>query len=181
MKALKEHLSPIVFAIFELVVGVLLMINPVNFTVGIITAAGVVLILYGIISIIKYFRLDAETAAAGQTLAQGLCMMLLGTFCTMKGQWFIATFPVLTMIYGATTLFVGVSKVQLTVDLIRRKNPKWFWGAISAVVSIVCAIIILDSPFTTTTVLWMFTGISLVVEAVFDFITVIMSGRETAA
>ncbi|MBQ8616169.1 MAG: DUF308 domain-containing protein [Oscillospiraceae bacterium] len=181
MKALKEYLSPIVFAIFELVVGILLMINPVNFTVGIITAAGVVMILYGIINVIKYFRLDAKTAAAGQTLAQGLCMMLLGAFCTMKSEWFIATFPVLTMIYGVVTLLAGVSKVQLTVDLLRQKNKKWFWGAISALVSIVCAIIILDSPFTTTTVLWMFTGISLVVEAVFDFITVIMSGRETAA
>ena len=181
MKALKEHLTPIVFAIFELVVGILLMINPVNFTVGIITAAGVVLILYGIISIIKYFRMDAKTASAGQTLAQGLCMMLVGAFCTLKSEWFIATFPVLTMIYGVITLFAGMRKIQLTVDLLRLKNKKWFWGAISAAVSIVCAVIILNSPFTTTAVLWMFTGISLIIEAVFDCVTVIMGVKEKAA
>lgn len=180
MKALKDYLSPIVFAVFELVVGILLMINPVNFTVGIITAAGIVIILYGIINIIRYFRLDANTASNSQALAQGLCMLMLGAFCAIKSEWFIATFPVLTMIYGVITLFAGVSKIQLTVDLIRQKNKKWFWGAVSAAVSIVCAIIILNSPFTTTSVLWMFTGISLVVEAAFDFITVIMRGKGKA-
>lgn len=181
MKALKEHLTPIAFAIFELVVGILLMINPVNFTVGIITAAGVVMILYGVINIIKYFRMDAKTAVSGQSLAQGLCMILMGAFCTLKSEWFIATFPVLTMIYGVITLFAGMRKIQLTVDLLRLKNKKWFWGAISAAVSIVCAVIILNSPFTTTAVLWMFTGISLIVEAVFDCITVIMGVKEKAA
>lgn len=177
MKALKEHLSPIVFAIFELVVGILLMINPVNFTVGIITAAGVAMILYGVASVVKYFRTDVKSGIFGQTLAQGLGLMLLGGFCALKSEWFIATFPVLTMIYGVVTLFGGLSKIQLTIDLLRQKNKKWFWAAISAVVSIVCAIIILDSPFTTTAVLWMFTGISLIVEGVFDFITVIVSSK----
>jgi len=180
MKALKEHLSPIVFALFELVVGILLMINPVSFTVGIITVAGIAMIFYGIISIIKYFRADVKAASVGQTLAQGLGLILMGAFCTLKSEWFIATFPMLTVIYGVTTLFGGLSKIQMTVDMFRQKNKKWFWGAISAVLSIICAIIILDSPFASTAVLWMFTGISLIVEGVFDFVTVIVSGKENA-
>ena len=180
MKALKEHLSPVVFALFELVVGILLMINPVSFTVGIITAAGVAMIFYGILSIVKYFRADVKSAAVGQTLAQGLGLMLLGGFCTLKSEWFIATFPMLTILYGVSTLFAGLSKVQLTVDMFRQKNKKWYWGAISAAISIICAVVILDRPFTSTAVLWMFTGVSLVVEALFDFITLLMSGRENA-
>lgn len=177
MRTLKQYLSPIVFALFEVVVGILLMINPVSFTVGIITAAGVALMFYGVISIIKYFRADVKTASIGQSLAQGLGLMLMGGFCALKSEWFIATFPMLTIIYGVTTLLGGLSKIQMTVDMFRQKNKKWFWAAISAAVSIVCAIIILDSPFTSTAVLWMFTGISLIVEGVFDFITVIVSSK----
>lgn len=181
MKALKEHLSPIVFVLFELVVGILLIIDPVGFTVGIIQAAGAALMIYGVFSIIKYFRADVKAASVGHTLAQGLGLMLMGGFCAFKSGWFIVTFPMLTILYGVTTLFGGLNKIQLTVDLFRQKNKKWFLGAISAVISLVCAIVILDSPFTSTAVLWMFTGVSLIVEAVFDFITLIVSGKEKTA
>ena len=178
MKKLSEHMSPITFALFELIVGVLLLINPVGFTVGIITAGGVAMIVYGIVSIVKYFRTDVKSASAGQTLAQGLGLMLVGAFLALKSDWFIATFPMLTIVYGVATLFAGLSKIQITVDMLRQKKKKWFWAAISAVISILCAVVILRSPFTSTAILWMFTGISLIVEAVFDVVTVIMDSRE---
>ncbi len=46
----------------------------------------------------------------------------------------------------------GLGKVQITMDMLRVKNFKWWWGAISA-------------------------AISLIVEAIFDMITLIM-GRK---
>jgi len=61
--------------------------------------------------------------------------------------------------------------------MLRVKNPRWWWGAISAGVSIICALVIIRNPFSSTVVLWWFTGISLVVEAVFDVITMIMSRK----
>lgn len=177
MKNLKQTASPIFLSLFELIVGILLLINPVNFTVGIITAVGIALIVYGLISIIKYFRMDIKTASIGQTLTQGLGAILAGGFCAFKSEWFIVTFPVLTVLYGAGNLLGGLSKIQMAVDMFRQKNRKWFWAAISAALSIVCAIVILNSPFTSTAVLWMFTGISLIVEAVFDVITLIIGSR----
>lgn len=181
MKALKEHLNTIITALFELIVGILLLINPVSFTVGIIMAAGAVMMVYGALQIIRYFRTEVRSAAASQTLAQGLGLMLMGAFCAFRSDWFLATFPVLTIIYGVTMLFGGLSKVQFTVDLFRLKNQKWFWGAISAAVSIVCALLILYSPFTSAALLWMFTSISLIAEAVIDFIALFVSRRDAAA
>lgn len=177
MENVKEKVKGIVLCLFELIVGVLLLINPVGFTAGIIKATGIVLMILGLIEIVKYFRTSAEEAFLGQTLVKGLISVLAGAFCTFKTQWFIITFPVLTIIYGIIILLGGLGKIQLTVDMIRRKNKNWFWAAINAVVSIVCSIVILNNPFTSTTILWVFTGASLIVEGVFDIITFFVKGK----
>lgn len=181
MKRMKEIGNGVLMCILELVVGILLLINPVSFTSSILMIAGIVLILIGIVDVIKYFRTDAEDAAKGQTLVKGLICILGGAFCALKTEWFLVTFPVLTMIYGVGILVTGVGKVQLTVDMLRQKNKKWFWAAINAVISIVCAIVILRSPFTSSIVLWTFTGVSLIVEGVLDIVTMIVSKADEAA
>ena len=178
MKTLKAHFSTIILCLFELIVGILLLIKPVGFTSWIIKIAGIALMVLGLIQIIKYFRADAKEAALGQTLVKGLIAILAGAFCTFKTEWFLVTFPVLTMIYGVVILMTGIGKIQLAVDMARQKNKKWFWAAINAVVSIICAIVILRSPFTSTVVRWTFTGAALIVEGVLDVITLI-AGRKT--
>ncbi len=178
MKSLKENVNTIALCLFELLVGVLLMVNPVGLTSMIIRVSGVVMLLLGVIEVVKYFRMDKKDAAIGQTLTKGILILLGGLFCVAKTDWFIATFPVLTIIYGIVILVTGIGKVQVTIDMIRWKNKKWFLPAINAVVSIICAVVILQSPFTSTVVLWVFTGISLIVEGILDIVTMII-GRKS--
>ena len=179
MKKLKNLLSGLIFCLLELIVGILLLINPVGFTSWIIQIAGIVLVITGIVDVVKYFTTSTKEASLGQTLAKGLLSVLAGGFCALKTEWFIVTFPVLTVLYGVITLMGGIGKIQMMFDMIRQKNKKWFWAAISAVVSIVCAIVILSSPFTSTAVLWVFTGISLLVEAVLDFFALLFGKKTT--
>ena len=165
-------------SLVELIIGILLLVNPIGFTSGIIIAFGIVLMIMGISTTIKYFRTEPEEAAVSQILVKGLLMLLAGVFCAFNSHWFIATFPVLTLVYGVVILITGITKLQWTIDIIRMKRSKWFWAAISAAISILCGIVIITSPFSTTAVLWMFIGISLIVEAVFDMIGSIFGNRE---
>lgn len=179
MSYLKENVSGIVLCLFEALVGILLMINPVGFTSAIIMAGGIVILIIGIINIINYFKTPVSQSVLSQSLTKGLIALLVGMFCIFQADWFIATFPVLTIIYGVIVLIAGLGKVQVAADMIRMKHKKWFLPAISAAISIVCAVIILENPFSTTIVLWMFTGISLIVEAVFDTITLIVNRKKS--
>lgn len=176
MKAIKQFFGGLILCAVEIAVGILLLINPLSFTSGIIIAAGVLMVLCGIGSVIRYFRTEPEAAAASQNLMTGLILLLAGGFCVCKSHWLITVFPVLTVIYGVVILLSGIGKIQWAVDLARSRKGKWFLAAISAVVSIVCAGVILGNPFTTTAMLWMFTGICLICEAVIDIITFLVSG-----
>ena len=181
MKTLKQNMNGILLCLLEIVNGVLLAINPAGFTSGIIVVLGVVLLISGVVDVVKYFIADAQRAALEQLLARGLTSVVAGAFCVCKSEWFIVTFPLLTVIYGVGILLMGLYKVQWMADLIRAKNKKWFLAAISAVISIACAAVVLTNPFASTAILWMFTGISLIVEAVFDMIALFVSGRKNDA
>ncbi len=173
-----SKISRIILSLCEVLVGILLLVNPVGFTTGIIVFLGIILLILGITNVVQYFREAPEMALVKQDFSRGLIKILAGLFCIAKSGWFLATFPLLTILYGIATLVLGIIKVQWTIDKIRLKMKKWFWTAISAALTIVCAAIILYNPFTSTTVLWMFVAVVLIIEAIIDILTVIFTSEE---
>lgn len=173
-----SKISSILLSLCEAIIGVLLLVNPVGFTVGILIFLGIVFVILGITSVVQYFRTPAEIAAAKQGLTRGCLEILAGLFCILNNGWFITVFPILTVLYGIGTLVAGIAKVQWTIDKIRLKLKRWFWTAISAIVTIACAVVILCNPFSSTAVLWIFIAVILIVEAVIDIISAIFTKSE---
>ena len=173
MSAIQKNGGSILMCVLEILVGVLLLMDPTGFTSFIIIAAGAALILYGAICIVRYFRADAAEGALRQNLFKGLLLLLGGLFCVLRSKWFVDTFPLLTILYGIGLLISGVGKIQWMADMIRFGRKRWYLPAISAVLSLIFAAIILCSP----TALWSFLGIVLIVEAVFDIVAIALGGK----
>lgn len=178
LKKVKENMGNIIVCILEVVIGILLLIKPVGFTSGIIILFGVAAIILGILEVVKYFKMDACVAAEGQNLVKGMVYILAGAFCILKSKWFIATFPLLTILYGTANLINGFFKIQISVDLVRMNRNDWKWPACSAALTTVFSIIILANPFTSTAVLWTFVSVALILEAVCDMVSIFISNRE---
>ena len=106
-----------------------------------------------------------------------MIMLLGGGFLALKSKWLIQVIPLLTIVYGIGVLVAGLWKAQWTVDKLRMKKKYWYLMAISAAVSLICSTLILWNPFASTAVLWKFTAIALILEAVFDLIAIIASGK----
>jgi len=173
MKRIKENRNSFIVCLFEIIVGILLLVNPIGFTSGIIVVAGIIMLAFGIKNTVGYFRTETAEAKKSQLLTKGLIGIVAGLFCTFNSHWFIATFPVLTMLYGVAMLLGGITKIQWVVDIIRSKGSGLALAVFSTAVTIICALIIITSPFTTTAALWMFTGVTLVVEGIFDTVSLV--------
>lgn len=173
-----EKFGGLASGLVELVVGVLLLINPVGFTSGIVVGAGVLFAASGAVSAARYFLARPEIAAQQQGLSRGLLMMMLGVACVLCSNWFLAAFPVLTRLYGILLLVMSAAKIQLAVDMLRLKRENWLFAAISAAVSTAAAIVVLLNPFETTTVIWILMALSLIAEAVLDILTVFFKGMK---
>ena len=178
MRAIKRSLSGIAMSLAELLIGILLLVNPVGFSAAVIIIFGVVLMLLGLGSTIRYFRTDPEEAAASQLLAKGLAVFLAGSLCAFQTHWFLEVFPALTVLYGVVILLTGLTKLQWTVDIIRMKRSGWIWAAVGAFVTVLCGGVILANPFQTVVALWVFIGVSLIVEAVIDIVSAFYGNRE---
>ncbi len=163
----------LVLCILEIIIGILLLINPVGFTRGILIVLGIFLIIQGAVNVIKYFRANPQEAAQGNGLSAGLLLLLIGFFFALRSDWFIDVFPLLTVFYGVLNLVTGAGKIQWAVNMLRMKKKYWYISLISAMLTVLFAVIILANPFTTTAILWKFTGVVLIVEAVIDALTFI--------
>ena len=159
MNKLNRNTGNLIMCITEAVIGILLLINPIGFTSGIIIALGVVLTLLGAKALVGYFKADAETASESSGLAKGLLLAVSGIFCMFKAEWFIIT------------------KIQWAVDMYRQKQSYWYIEVLGAVLTILFAILILTNPFASTAILWTFIGISLIAEAIIDILAFVL-GRK---
>ncbi len=177
MSKVGRNMGNILACIVEIIIGILLLINPVGFTVGIIMTLGIVLAIMGISNIVGYFRATPEEAAQSNGLVKGLLLVGGTCVCLFKTQWLIAAFPLITVFYGIMILITGISKLQWAVDLLRLKQKYWYMDLIGAVLSVFFAAVILMNPFTSTGVLWTFIAISLIVEAILDILTFIFGKK----
>ncbi|MGM9650465.1 MAG: DUF308 domain-containing protein [Faecousia sp.] len=80
MKA-SSKASTIILSLCEVIIGVLLLVDPVGFTTGIIVFLGIVLLILGITNIVQYFRTPPEIAVVKRSLSRGCLEILLGFFC----------------------------------------------------------------------------------------------------
>ncbi len=175
MKKLKNKFGGLVFCAAEIALGVLLLIDAKRFTSMIITAIGIIIGLAGIFSIIKYFFTPAKEAAMEQLLSKGLIALAAGLFAILKGADLINdAFKLIIIIFGVILLVAGINKIQFIADSIRRKERRWYFGIISAVLSLGCGALVLLNPFETEAVLLTFTGIALIADAAIDAFSILI-------
>ena len=167
----------LIVCIGEILIGALLLINPIGFTSAVLIALGVVLVALGAIRLVGYFRSDPEAAAQGGGLVTGLLFMLAGLFCIFRWEWFVVTFLILRVVYGVVRLAEGVHKLQWAVDALRLGQRYWYIAIIGAALTLIFGALIVFNPFTTTTVLWTFIAVSLIVEAVLDILSFVLGKR----
>ena len=177
VKYIKENWTGILTALFLIVVGILLLVNPSTFATAILKVAGAVLILFGGWEIFKYFRTDAAEAAKGSGFSSGMTLITGGAICIFSGNWIAQAFPVLAVAYGVMQVLFGYQKLQKMVDMLRAKSPAWWLMAISAGISILFGFLIALNPNMTIMSIWVFTGITMIFEGVFDFVAMYLTAK----
>ena len=179
MNYLKKNWPTLLTALFMIVIGILLLIDPMGFTTGIIKCAGVLLILLGIYDMIKYFRTEPVEAMKGTGFFSGLAMMAGGAFCVFGTQWFSEAFPMMAVLYGIFQIMVGFRKLQGMVDAMRLKIRSWWLLGISAAVTLLLGFWVASNPNTVVLGAWTFAGVSMIIEGVLDIVISFLTYRST--
>ena len=173
-KVFAGRVGGIALCVLQIVVGVLLLIDPVGFTSGIIIGAGALLTMVGVFHAVRYFMVQPETGRQTQLLFKGITLMLAGVTCMTQYGWFLTAFPLLTVVYAGWMLILAAMKVQQMADMLRTKSGRWYLPAIAAALAAVLAAVILINPFGAAAAVWTFVAISLIAEAIVEMIGAIL-------
>ena len=111
---------------------------------------GVALCVWGVLRLINYFRIAGSEILGSYGLVQGVTLLAFGMFFVIK-PGFIAVF--LGTALAIIIIIDGILKLQC------------------AVVMVVIGIIALLNPFSTSSALIVFIGIALMIEGLWDFIS----------
>lgn len=174
MTFIKNNLLNLILCLGELVVGILLLIDPAGFTQAIIMALGVVVAALGVLNVVRYFRADPLTAATDRRLAYGLGQLALGVFFLIQSGWTTEQLMNLTRLYGVAVLVLALIRVQQFVDAYRLKLPHGgLISGITALFTLAYAGMVLFMP----TITLKFIGIMLLIEAVMDILILLFERR----
>jgi len=168
MKNLTKKTSiSLILAVCELLLGLLLLTNPVGLTSVVIIVLGALLILLGAYDLFQYIRLPKEEAAKTWKLASGAGILAIGVVVIANQEWMAQMLGTMTTLYGGIALAGAFMKMQIAVDALRSKHPFWYMMGISFLATIILAVLLFVNPFTESAV-WIVTGIVLLVLAVLD-------------
>ena len=173
MKYLLKHIRECITIVAQIVIGILLLVNPSIYAVSLIRILGVLLILRGGIRIIHYLQKEAAEAAEGEEFATGLMAVTLGLFCIFGQNWWSEAFPALAVVYGLFQLLLGYQKIQKTADCLRLHKKLWYFPGICALLYLIFGFVIVLNPGMSWISVWVFTGIALIIEAVMEAVTII--------
>lgn len=173
-KFLTSKIGNILLCIAEIVVGVLLLVNPDAVTSAFVIGAGAVMILTGVVFCTLYFVGEAEKMVIKQMLFKGLLLIILGVLCVTQYDVLLKALPFVTWVYAIAMLILAAYKVQCTVDILRLSGIRWYFPAISAALAVVLALFILLNPSTALNIVWGVMGVSIILEAGLEIATIIL-------
>ncbi len=174
---IKKHWAALLTILAGILVGILLLIDPAKYAIGMIKLAGLILIALAVFDFIKYFSAKPEEAAKGSVFYTGMTEAAAGLFCLFGSDWFLGAFPVLAALYGLFQVLIGFRKTQRMMDALRMKLRSWVMKAISAGITLLFGFVIVFNPNMTLMSVWVFTGLTLVLEGIFDLVALFMQER----
>lgn len=177
MEKFKRLLPTILMILFEVVIGILLLIDGERFTGVIFVIFGVLMLVLGLISLIRtLLAARGGNVISSFALVMSIILITIGAFFTAASGSVIGVVGFIATIYGLILVISGVFKLADYLTL-RAAGVGSGFAIFSVIISIVLGILIAFNPFGTAQIFWTVLGIMLIASAVLDIISLIIFGN----
>ena len=167
MRYLIKSPSRFVVYLIEILIGLIMIFNPVGLTTGILDILGIALFILGIVYMIRYFRDDPAIAAQKLNLFHGSVLIFAGGFLFIESEAIINGFPFLALVYGTGLMLAAFMRLQSAIDAIRQGKSLKFQIGYCAI-TVILAIVVLMNQFNSILVLSRIVGATLILIGVID-------------
>jgi uncharacterized membrane protein HdeD (DUF308 family) len=150
----------IIISVLMLILGVLLLIFPMQSAVVIEVIAALLIVVLGISQIVEYVRMPPYIRRAG-ILVLSILNIIFGILLAASPNK--VGVPTFAFMFGLMMLMAGIDKLTLADRLKFFSVPNCVWVIASGVFSIIAAVFFIVAPFASTIVLSCFIAVYLLV------------------
>lgn len=143
-----------------LILGLVMVIWPGISAIAVCYIAGALCVVMGVVALVRYFKLGGAGLFFRFDFALGVCGILIGCLLFVHPSGAMAFLPVAIGIY---MIIESVIDIQLAVELKRGGDRGWWMEMLSGIIGAVFALLLLIDPFSGTSLLMIFAGISLMI------------------
>lgn len=171
-------ISFILAAALYIVLGLILLIWPNTSGDVICFSLGLLLLLYGVITIISFFVHDSRLGAFRFELVLGVAGTALGILFLARPSVVLSILPV---VLGVYIIIDALLNLKRAVELRRMAYPYWWAVLILSLISVALGVFILFRPYMTARVLIMVIGGVFIYTGLSDLWTLFKLSRVTKA
>ncbi len=177
MNPTKTGVSAVIVIAVEILIGIFLLINPEGFMKTIIIIAGIGLLILGIVLMVRYIAGQKTGSSGFGILIGAIIAIIFGLVCIFASrgiEWMIEAF---IWVCGIFLIIAGVIKIA---SFFRVRSGGYTGSGtvlllISGIIMTIFGILLVFHPFKSLATLLRIGGIVLMVEAVFDLISFIIT------
>ena len=173
MAVFKRLLPMILLFVFEIAIGIMLILDGEKFTQVIFIIFGVIMLICGLVTLIRAL-LEGRNGGkiSGVKLFLAIVLLAIGAFFTAASGSVLSVVSVVTLVIGIIMAFTGMLKLVEYASM-RKQGASPVFPIIGAIITIIVGILIAFNPFQSAAAAWVILGILIIVTAVFDLITMI--------
>lgn len=177
MNPVKSGISAVVVIAIEILIGIFLLMNPEAFMRTIIIIAGIGLLVLGVVLLARYITGQKDASAGFGILIGAIISLILGLVCIFASQGIEWMIEVFIWVCGIFLIIAGVIKI---VSFFNVRGAGYASGGtvlllVSGIVMTIFGILMVFHPFQSLSTLLRIGGVVLIVEAVFDLISFIVT------
>lgn len=159
----KYHLSFDPLTIANIIIGIMLTVNPEFSTGFICIILGIVSMVWGITSLYKHFKAKKYGFISRFDMIQAIAGIFL-SFILIFCRGFLAA--VLPVIIGLTIIFQSISKINMALYQKRSGAGKWHLGFVLNIIGLILGLSLVFNPFSAFMSVIRLVGIVLLINGV---------------
>lgn len=148
-----------------LVLGLLLFFKSSVTLMGISYIFGGLIIAIGVLAIVRFISNNHSDISNQLNIVYGIICIISGIFFIEKPEIIGSIIPV---VMGIGIIISSSLKIQQSFNLKSLNSSYFFWSFVTALLSLICGVVLLFNPFKGTVIITKVIGIFLVMYAILD-------------
>lgn len=165
--------SIVATSVLYIIAGAVLILNPATALNMVCTLLGVLIVIYGAVRIISYFK-SGSTYSGRFELFVGVILAAAGVFLLVCPHLVVSLIPIAIGIY---ILVDSITAIKKTLDMKALGFEKWWVSFLAALALAAFGAIMVFNPFNTMASLVVFIGIGFLFDGVYTLVNTIIADR----